>query len=106
MLKKAQRFARAAFPAKERVKTRHSFSWGAVSLYERPRFGAGVVVSKKVLGKAHDRNRLRKRLYDAIGRALPTHPSALGVLVFPRKEALTAPHEGIVQDLRGVFSTF
>jgi len=101
MLGKALRFSRATFPI-GRAKERYSLPWGAVSVYDAPQFRAGVVVSKKVLKKAHDRNRLRRRLYEAIGHVLPKNPPAIGLAVFPRKEALTAPYTAIVEDLKKV----
>lgn len=92
------RFSRGTFPVK-RPLTRHTFSWGSVSLYPPPA-RAAVVVSKKTLKKAHDRNRVRRRLYAAYAASggAPSHAAVL----FPRREALTAPFAELVRDLKAL----
>jgi len=95
MLPKTQRFSRDDFPTK-RPDERRTFSWGTVSLYSAKKPGAAVVVSKKAIKEAHDRNRAKRRVYNAfdqggiektVGRHL-------------KKEALTAPFEEIKKNLK------
>ena len=58
---------------------------------------ASVVVSKKTLPRAVDRNRATRRAYAALRRLSPM-PRA-GVVVFPRREILKAPFAMLVADL-------
>lgn len=97
MLKKSARFTRDSFP-KKRASKRHHTSWGAVSLYPLPYLRASVVVSKKVLRKAHDRNRLKRRIYNAL-KVATGGDTQQGIIVFPRKEALTLPFKTLTDDL-------
>lgn len=94
MLSKKQRFTRALFP-KGRPNARRSFSWGTASLYDSPS-AAAVVVSKKVIKKAHDRNRAKRRVYNV----LATLDFKKGLVIHLRKEALTAPNVLITNDLK------
>lgn len=55
-----------------------------------------MVVSKKVLKKASDRNRVRRRIYSALREA------KRAAIVFPRREALTTPLSIIIEDLKTV----
>ena len=94
MLPKNQRFSRESFP-KGRPTSRRSFSWGTISLYDSisPRFG--VVVSKKAIKKAHDRNRAKRKVYALLA------PVSLktAALIHLRSEALTTPVAEIKKDL-------
>ncbi len=99
MLPKKGRFSRTSFPRKKPT-SRKSFPWGAVSVYNiesdttLPR--AAVVVSKKNLKEAHDRNKLKRRLYEAVSKAGLKH----SVIIFPRSEALTITFDVLVADLK------
>lgn len=99
MLPKTQRFTRESFP-KGRPAERRSFSWGSLSLYEGipPRFG--VIVSKKAIKKAHDRNRARRRVYTTLAALTPKKAA----LVHLRSEALTTPLQDITKDIQSVLS--
>lgn len=50
-----------------------------------------VVVSKKVAGTAVARNRIRRRLYDALGAHLARLPRGTALILYAKKEALDAP---------------
>ena len=95
MLSKKQRFSRDAFP-KKRPERRLHFSWGVVSLYKSFLPRASVVVSKKVLRKAHERNRLKRRIYEAVQKAAPPY----SLVVYPRAEARTVAFTTLVEDLK------
>lgn len=99
MLPKTKRFTRESFP-KGRPAERRSFSWGSVGLYDTipPRFA--VIVSKKAIKKAHDRNRAKRRVYALIA----PHAPKKAALVHLRSEALTIPTKEIENDLKTVFS--
>ncbi|MFQ5540635.1 MAG: ribonuclease P protein component [Candidatus Paceibacteria bacterium] len=104
MLKKTNRLSRTTFPRK-RPDAKHSFSWGRASFHNAPRFGASIVVSKKVARFAHERNRLRRRLYAAAEAAYTgTSLPKVHIVVFPRFEALSAPFTKLVNDLKGALS--
>ena len=98
MLPKQARFSRTTFP-KKRPSKRLTFSWGAVSLFDTPR-GVSVVVSKKVFSQAVKRNQLKRRLYNSISDVLSKNEPAVGVVVHPKREALTASSDILKNDLK------
>lgn len=72
------------------------------SRQEAPRFA--VVVSKKVHKSAVGRNRIRRRLYEAIRHQLPhLQPKRDVVIMVISGEALTAPFSEIVTTLEQLF---
>lgn len=98
MLPKNVRFERNNFP-KGRPQIRRSFYWGTVSLFpteSAARFA--VVVSKKVLRKAHDRNRARRRLY----AALESVTSSYHIVIHAKSSALTADLSQVTEDIKSV----
>ena len=100
MVPKSKRFTRSTFPNKKPL-ARHAFVWGGVSLYESIKPHAAVVISKKTLKKAHERNRARRRVYEAVAAA-GIFDRGEAMVVFLRREALTAPFTTIVADLSSV----
>lgn len=81
--------------------------WGSVSVYESPAFRAAVVISKKTLPQAHNRNRMRRRLYSALAEletAMKETPQVNTLVVFPRREALSIPHATLSADLRAAIA--
>jgi ribonuclease P protein component len=101
MLPKKSRLSRTSFP-KSKPSQRVTFSWGSISLYPSNVFMASVVVSKKTLPRAVDRNRATRRAYAALARVSPA--PKLAVIVFPRREALKAPFTLLVADLAHALS--
>jgi len=99
MLPKNERLSRLSFPQKRPTK-RYSLPWGSLSLYESSDFRASVVVSKKVLKKAHERNRLKRRIYSALEELQKESSHKIMLVVYPRAEALTLPLRHIVKDLQ------
>jgi len=69
--------------------------------YNSPRFG--FVISKKILNKASDRNKLKRRLR-AIAQGTISNLTAADILVFPQTSALKKPFNDLkiefVQDLK------
>jgi ribonuclease P protein component len=96
MLPKKNRFSRSSFPRSGPQK-RVAFLWGSVTLYPSDSFKAAVVVSKKTLPHAVDRNRVTRRAYAALARLSPA--PRIGVVIFLRREALQAPFGLIMKDL-------
>lgn len=100
MLPKNQRFKRTTFPKKKPLR-RLSFLWGSVLVYGAAGSEGGraaVVVPKKVLRHAHDRNRAKRRLYEALAASGASEQTSL--VIFPRREALTAPFAALVDDVK------
>ena len=94
MLPKSARFERISFPT-GRPDRRINYAWGVVSLYASVKPKVAVVISKKTLKKAHDRNHLRRRLYGALdGVELKA-----STVIFPRREALTTSFKTLTNDL-------
>jgi ribonuclease P protein component len=65
-----------------------------------PRIGLTV---PKALGKAVDRNRIKRRLREAIRRALPLLHVPVDVVLHPKRSTLTVDFSTIEQDLAEVF---
>lgn len=105
MLPQKARLSREEFP-KKRATQRHSLPWGAVLLYPNNQFKASVVVSKKTLKKAHERNRLKRRVYAALSAlSKDTVVIKVNVVVLPRAEALTLPLDTLKADLGRVLQS-
>ena len=67
-----------------------------------PRIGLTV---PKALGKAVDRNRIKRRLREAIRRALPLLSVSVDVVLHPRASTLTLDFAAIEQEVAEVFRT-
>lgn len=104
MFSKKSRYTRGSFP-RGRAQQRSALSWGDVSFYPSPVLRGAVVVSKKILPKAHDRNRLKRRVREALSIAVAESSHVAGVLVFPRSEALTVPLTKLASDLKEAIKT-
>ena len=99
MLNKGARLTRSSFP-KKRARIQHIFPWGTVSEYPGGTFMAAVVVSKKTLKTAVDRNLARRRLYAALKAEISSKGGTF--TVFPRAVVLETPFSSIKQDLRTI----
>ncbi|MEK7613335.1 MAG: ribonuclease P protein component [Patescibacteria group bacterium] len=95
MLSKKERLSRVSFP-KKRAQLRHNFTWGAVSFYPSKTLHVGVVVSKKVLKRAVDRNKVRRRLYEAAKNGLKEETGTF--ICIPRSEVLTISFKTLEND--------
>lgn len=65
------------------------------------------VVSKKLYTKAVDRNRLRRRIYEAIrliSKEITPPREPLDIVLIPKKSILTAKYEEIEQDIRKIIT--
>lgn len=87
MLAKAHRVTRPEFSAAYAVGTRRHTPLLTVIKVPGSTFKATVVVSKKVAKKAHDRNRLRRRLY-AVLESLQDADQVVGTVLVHAKPAL------------------
>lgn len=67
-----------------------------------PRVGLTV---PKALGKAVDRNRIKRRLREAVRRALPTMRAPVDVVLHPRRSAKDAEWTKLEREVAGVFRT-
>ena len=63
----------------------------------------GLTVGK-VLGKAHERNRIKRRLRAIIARHRALLPAGLDLVLHPRRTALAAPSEQIAEEIAGIFA--
>lgn len=99
MLNKGARLTRSSFP-KKRARIQHIFPWGTVSEYPQGPFKAAVVVSKKTLKTAVERNRVRRRLYAAAKTEIASKGGTY--TLFPRATVLKTPFSSIKQDLRTI----
>lgn len=67
-----------------------------------PRVGLTV---PKALGKAHDRNRIKRRLREAVRASLPLLAAPVDVVLHPRRSALTLPFADLEREIAGIFRT-
>jgi ribonuclease P protein component len=65
-----------------------------------PRIGLTV---PKALGKAVDRNRIKRRLREAVRRALPSLTATVDVVLHPKASVLTLDFAAIEQDVAEIF---
>ncbi len=63
----------------------------------------GLTVGK-VLGKAHDRNRIKRRLRAVIRASLELLPPGLDLILHPRRTVLSMEYFDLLADVRGIFS--
>lgn len=62
----------------------------------------GLTVGK-VLGKAHDRNRIKRRLRAAIRTHLHLLPTGLDLILHPRRTMLSAEYSTVLAEVQGIF---
>lgn len=75
------------------------FSFGSVRILPgEPK--SAVIVSKKVFPRAVDRNRLRRRVYRALGSLCGRGLVARACIVYPDRKALVAPFETLASALQ------
>lgn len=63
----------------------------------------GLTVGK-VLGKAHDRNRIKRRLRAAIRTHLDLLPTGLDLILHPRRTVLSAEYSNVLAEVQSIFS--
>ena len=67
-----------------------------------PRVGLTV---GKVMGKAVDRNRIKRRLREAVRRNVHLLPGEVDVILHPRRTVLELPSATLDREIRSVFQT-
>jgi ribonuclease P protein component len=65
-----------------------------------------VVVSKKTFKTSVARHRAKRRLVNALKRALESRKYAGGIIVYPNTLSLTAPFSAIVKGLENALTKF
>lgn len=94
MYRATLRLPRAVLSERPTRRTRCSFA--SLSFFDTAPPGYAVIISKKTLRRAVDRNRLRRRMRHALG-ALPE--PRYGIAVYPVREALHAPYAALSESL-------
>ena len=97
-------------PEFQRLRGGIRWSGPAFLIEGKPRIGAalgprfGFTITRKI-GKAHERNRMRRRLSHAL-RSLETPPSlaAWDFVIVVRRPALDAPFATLLRDFRAAFA--
>ena len=62
-----------------------------------------VSVSKKVLPDAVDRNKVRRKVYAAVGTILTSIKEGVSIMIMPKKEFLDMPVNDIARELSRLF---
>lgn len=88
MLPKKARMSTADM--KGRSFLQRKFRFGTVKFFKTGAVRVGVVISKKVHAKAVDRNRTRRRIYNAVRDCLKQQEIRHSIVIYPAREALTA----------------
>ncbi len=99
MLPKQERLGRAEFSKYFAIGKRVSGPYFTWVVTPAPIFKAAVVVSKKVAKKAHERNRLKRRLYHGFSRTQFGSKDRQGVyLLFVKPAAATLSKVALAQE--------
>lgn len=99
MLPKKNRISSALFKQLGRPAQSFSTSFFSARAYRTsaPIPRCAVVVSTKAASTAVARNRIRRRLYDALGAHLAHLPRGTALILYAKKEVLDAPFEELVR---------
>jgi ribonuclease P protein component len=90
MLSRSKRLSRAVFDSKPTSRGR--FAYGSISFF-KDRQGVAIVVSKKVAKTAVVRNKIRRRVAHALKDSFKNLAHA--AVIYPTREAATAPYEDL-----------
>ena len=71
---------------------------------DTPGARVGLTVGK-VLGKAHERNRIKRRLREIVRRHAPTLSFPVDIILHPRRNALTLPTPVLDAEVALIFRT-
>ena len=76
----------------------HSRAFIGLVLFDNPRVRIGITTTKR-LGKAVERNRLRRLVREAFRRGLMEMPDTTEVVVIPKKSAVEWDGPALIEDL-------
>lgn len=99
MFKKAQRLTKRQFDEYYKSGRRFHGQYLQVLFTTHDHFHAAVVVGKKVYKKAHDRNRLRRRLYGFLYQQKLAKKRKGVYIVLVKPGAATVPYQEVRSDL-------
>jgi ribonuclease P protein component len=62
-----------------------------------------VIISKKRIKRAVDRNRAKRKIYAFLGKEHPKTPAL--IFIYPTKTMLQSPHTALAEEMRKAFAT-
>lgn len=95
MISRKNRLSRAVFAVRPSKRVR--FEYGLIAFLTTPESGIAVVVPKKVAGSAVVRNKIRRRIYNALKGYTSLYKG--GVIIYPSKDSLRVDFEDLKQGL-------
>ena len=87
----------------ERGRVAHSTLFLARILKDQPDIRIAAVASKKIAKTAVVRNRIRRKIYEAVRPLKSSLPSSIHVLIFAKAGLLQVTHKEIEADLKNLF---
>ena len=78
--------------------------WVAVGAAGAEKGRIAAVVPKKVSKTAVERNKMRRRIYEAVRKAHPDLPSSIHAALFAKQPAKTAEFAALKADIRELFT--
>lgn len=102
MLPKSKRLTKADFKG---LKAHISYRGANFDIAAVPKLSTkyACIISKKRIKRAVDRNKARRKVYEAIGSITPTSSSY--ILIYPTKQALYATVQTLKEEFLSAFAT-
>lgn len=102
MLPKSKRLAKSDFKGLRARVTYRGIHFDIATIPEKTTKYA-CIIAKKRIRRAVDRNKARRKIYEAVRLVEPSSPAY--ILIYPTKQAISAAKKEIQEELRAAFAT-